>query len=60
MSRPVSMKETAQAVRDARRVLASSLPTNVSDEVYAAVLVVVVREFLDNEYASDLDGNLTA
>lgn len=54
------MKETAQAVRDARRVLASSLPTNVSDEVYAAVLVVVVREFLDNEYASDLDGNLTA
>jgi hypothetical protein len=55
MSKPVSMKEVAQAIRDARSVLASSLPSNTSDEVHAAILPVIVREFLDNEYVNDLN-----
>lgn len=57
MTKPVSMEATAQAVRDAKRVLAASLLSNVSDEVYAAVLPVIIREFLDNEYVNDLDGH---
>lgn len=54
MAQPVSMKKTAKAVRDANRVVREGLPRGISTEVYAALMVVVTREFLDNEYDDDL------
>jgi hypothetical protein len=56
MSKPVSMKEAAQVVADANKVVRAGLPSGISGEVYAAVMAVVTREFLDNEYVNDLDG----
>jgi hypothetical protein len=52
--RAVSMKGAAQAVADAHEVVVSGLPGNVDPHVRAAVYAVVVRKFLDNEYARDL------
>lgn len=50
----VKMSETAQAVADARDVLARGLGYGTAPEVEAAVFALVLREFLDNEYDRDM------
>lgn len=54
MAKPVSMRETVQAVRDAHRVVKEALPPAASAHVHAAAFTEVLREFLDNEYVNDL------
>ena len=55
LAKPVSMKATVEAVRDARQVAERALPVNADPAVLGAVIAVVLREFLDNEYVNDLE-----
>lgn len=51
----VSMQKVIQAVRDAREVISRALPQTTDPLIEAAVITVVLREFLDNEYTRDLE-----
>lgn len=54
MAAPVSMKETAKAVRDASRTVEAAFPPGAPAEVWAAAFSQVLHEYLTYEYTDDL------
>lgn len=60
MTQAMSMQSAVDTTRDAYRVASAALPVNADPVVRAAVVSVLLREFLHYEYADDISEESTA